>query len=172
MDSVIWTIYLRVRSRERRNELKRVWDFISVEYLTLVFPQLVFTWIEAKWNSNQYGFQIRHFDRNEISNRYEIFMWTKFTRSEMNKRKTRWILRLTRMCVWNSLPVLFHCGHFDRNEIWFQVKKYHVDTTRSETPAHVHQNIKSFWNAAEMKRHVNRTRFHAWVHFASHVNVL
>ena len=48
---------------------------------------LVFTWIEAKWNSKQYGFHIGHFDQNEISNRHEILMWTKFIRSEMNKHK-------------------------------------------------------------------------------------
>ena len=27
-------------------------------------------------------------------------------------------------------------------------------------PTHVHQNIKSFWNAAEMKRHVSRICFY------------
>ena len=46
---------------------------------------LVFTWFEAKWNSNRHGFQISRLDRIEISNRHEIFMWTKFTRSKMNK---------------------------------------------------------------------------------------
>ena len=35
------------------------------------------------------------------------------------------------------------------------------NTTRNEMPTHVHQNIRSFWNAAEMKLHVNRTCFHA-----------
>ena len=55
----------------------------------------------------------------------------------------------------------FHIGHFDRNEISFRVIKYHVNTTRNEMPTHVHQNIGSFWNAAEMKLHVNRTCFHA-----------
>ena len=54
---------------------------------------LVFTWIAAKWNSNQHEFDICHFDRNEISNRHEVFMWTKFTRSEMNRR------RLVEYCV-------------------------------------------------------------------------
>ena len=55
----------------------------------------------------------------------------------------------------------FHIGHFDRNEISFRVIKYHVNTTRNEMPTYVHQNIGSFWNAAEMKLHVNRTCFHA-----------
>ena len=39
--------------------------------------------------------------------------------------------------------------------------KYHVNTTRNERPTHVYQNIGSFWNAAEMEIHVNRTCFHA-----------
>ena len=55
----------------------------------------------------------------------------------------------------------FHIGHFDKNEISFRVIKYHVNTTRNEMLTHVHQNIGSFWNAAEMKLHVNRTCFHA-----------
>ena len=71
---------------------------------------LVFTWIEAKWNSKRYG---------------------------------------------------FHIGHFDRNEISFRVIRYHVNTTRNEMRTHVHQNTGSFWNATEMKLHVNRTCFHA-----------
>ena len=54
---------------------------------------LVLTWIEAKWNSKRYGFHTSHFDRNEISNRRDIFMWTQFTQNEINKR------RLARCCV-------------------------------------------------------------------------
>ena len=123
---------------------------------------LVFTWIEAKWNSNWCGFHIGYFDRNKISNRHESFMWTKIVRSEICwEVQTCWILSLMLMCVWNSLQVLFYCSHFDRNEISFQVIKYHVNTTRNQMPTRLHQNIGSFWNAAEMKRHVNRTCFHA-----------
>ena len=67
---------------------------------------LAFVWIEEKWNSNRFGFHIGLFDRKEISNQHEIFMWTKFTRSKMNERRpTHWVLRLLRMCVWNSLWV-------------------------------------------------------------------
>ena len=50
--------------------------------------------------------------------------------------------------------------HFDRNEVSFLVIKY-VNTIRNEMSAHVHQNIGSFWKAAEMKLHVNKTCFHA-----------
>ena len=111
------------------------------------------------------------------------------------------MLRLLRMCVWNSMWVWISYQsqnkisfYFDRNKISFQVIKYHVNTTRNEISTRVHQNIESFWNAAEMKIHGNRTCFHAglksqtgmcsfclscertvkpvWVHFASHVNVL
>ena len=38
----------RVRSHERRNELKPLWDFISVENLTSVFSQL-FTFVHMNW---------------------------------------------------------------------------------------------------------------------------
>ena len=41
----------------------------------------------------------------------------------------------------------------------FRGIKYHVNTTQNEMPTHVHQNIGSFWNAAKMKPHVNRTCF-------------
>ena len=39
--------------------------------------------------------------------------------------------------------------------------KYHADTTWNGTATHAHINIKWFWDAAEMKHHVNRTCFHA-----------
>ena len=38
---------------------------------------------------------------------------------------------------------------------------YHVNTTWNEMTTHAHQNIGSFWNAAEIKLHVNRICFHA-----------
>ena len=41
-------VLLRVRSHERRNELKLVWDSISVENLTLAFSQL-FTCVHMNW---------------------------------------------------------------------------------------------------------------------------
>ena len=53
----------------------------------------------------------------------------------------------------------FHIGNFGKNEISFRVIKYHVNTTRNEMLTLVHQNIGSFWNAAEMKLHMNS--FHA-----------
>ena len=40
---------LRVRSHERRNDLKPAWDFISVENLTLVFNQF-FTCVHMNWD--------------------------------------------------------------------------------------------------------------------------
>ena len=38
---------------------------------------------------------------------------------------------------------------------------YHVNTTQNEMAIHVHQNMGSFLNIAEMKFYVSRTRFHA-----------
>ena len=124
-----------------------------LKIFNLVFSQL-FTCVHmnAVWNSNRYGFHIGHFDRNEILNRHEIFMWTKFTRSEMNKLSL--VGYCVRMRVWNSFKT-------HRNKISFRVIKYHVNTTRNETPTHVRLYIGSFWNAAEMKSHVKRTCFHA-----------
>ena len=77
--------------------------------------------------------------------------------------QTRWILRLithVRLKLnagMDFIPAIltemkFHFG-------W--ILKYHVNTNRNEMPTHVHQNIGSFWNAVEMKLHVNRTCFHA-----------
>ena len=134
---------------------------LKISLRCLASSLLLFTWIEVKWNSERYGFHISHFERNKTSNRHEIFMGTEFTRKEMNKRRLVLNLCLMRMCVWNSLRYGLQIGHFDRNEIWFRVIKYHVNNTRNELPTHVHQNVGSFWNAAEMKLHVNRTCFHA-----------
>ena len=69
------------------------------------------------------------------------------------------MLGLMRVCVWNSLRVWILYRSFDRNEISFLGMKYHVNTTRNEMPTRVHQNIGSFWNAAEIKLHLNRTCF-------------
>ena len=74
--------------------------------------------------------------------------------------------RLVRCSVWCACAFEtkcgygFHIGHFDRNEISFRVIEYHVNTTRNEMLI-VHQIIGSFWNAAEMKLHVNKICFHA-----------
>ena len=71
------------------------------------------------------------------------------------------MLRLMRMCVWNSMRVWISYWSFWQKLISIRVIKYHVNTTRNEVvPTHVHQNIGSFWNSAEMKLHVNRTCFH------------
>ena len=139
---------------------KHLWksDILSKDAVSSL---LVFSWIEAKWNSKRYGFHIGHFDRNEISNRYEIFIWTYLP-------KMKWVstdsldvafnahVRLLTQCGYG-----FHIGHFDRNKISFRVIKYYVNTTQNEMPTHVHQDIGSFWNTAEMKLDVNRTWFDA-----------
>ena len=71
------------------------------------------------------------------------------------------MLRLMRMCVWNSMRVWISYWSFWQKIISIRVIKYHVNTTRNEVvPTHVHQNIGLFWNSAEMKLHVNRTCFH------------
>ena len=71
------------------------------------------------------------------------------------------MLRLMRMCVWNSMRVWISYWSFWQKLISIRVIKYHVNTTRNEVvPTHVHQNIGLFWNSAEMKLHVNRTCFH------------
>ena len=89
--------------------------------------------------------------------------------SEHNLPETKWIsadsldfafnthVRLKLNAGMDFIPAIltemkFHFG-------W--ILKYHVNTNRNEMPTHVHQNIGSFWNAVEMKLHVNRTCFHA-----------
>ena len=74
---------------------------------------------------------------------------------------TCWMLRLMHMCVWNSMRVWI--SHRSLWQKWNFIlgDKNHINTARNEIPPHVHQSIRSFWNAAEMKLHVNRTCFHA-----------
>ena len=74
--------------------------------------------------------------------------------------QTRWMLRLMRMCVWNSMQVWTSYRSFWQKRNFISGDKYHVNTTRNEIPTHVHQNIGSFWNAAKMKLYVSRTCFH------------
>ena len=95
---------------ERNSNRYEIWFRLKISLRCSVSFLLVFTWIEAKWNSKRYG---------------------------------------------------FHIGHFDRNKISFRVIKYYVNTTQNEMPTHVHQDIGSFWNTAEMKLDVNRTCFDA-----------
>ena len=81
--------------------------------------------------------------------------------SEMNKHK------LLGYCTWCACAFEIHCGygfhigHFDRKKICIYHKKISYKRYPNETPKHVHQNIGSFWNGAEIKRHMNRTCFHA-----------
>ena len=137
---------MRVRSHKRRNELNQVKDFILVENLIPLFTQL-FTHIHMNWGKMKFQTDMRF-------------------SCEPNLSKAKWIsadlLALLLMCmpICNSLSVSFHSCHFDRNEISFRLIKYHVNTNQDEMPAHVHQSFGSFWNAAEMKRHVNRASFH------------
>ena len=74
-----------------RGEMSSNWDEISfrlkISLRYFASSLLVFIWIEVKWNSKWYRYYIGHRDQNEISNRYEILIWTEFTRNEMNKRR-------------------------------------------------------------------------------------
>ena len=71
------------------------------------------------------------------------------------------MLRLMRMCVWNSMPVWISYRSFWQKWIFISGIKYHVNTTRNEMPTYVHQNVGSLGNATEMKLHVNRACFQA-----------
>ena len=103
----MFTLTWRTLTWEMNSNRYEISFWLKMSLRCSVSSLLVFTWIEAKWTAKRYGFHIGHFDRNQISNRHEIFMWTKFIQSEMNKI-LRWIFRLMWMCVRNSLWVLFH----------------------------------------------------------------
>ena len=87
---------------------------------------------------------------------------------EHNLLETKWIsadsldVAFKRMCVWNAILVWISyqsfwqkwnftsgnkilCKHYPKSNAW----------------SHIHQNIGSFWNAAETKLLLNRTCFHA-----------
>ena len=127
-------VNIRVRSHEKRSELKPVWNFSSVEnpVRCSVTSLLVLTWIEAKWNSNRCGC---HFGHETSKWNFKTTTWDSHMNKIYPKRKewahTPWILCLMGMCIWNSLWVLFHCGHFDTNEISFRLIKYHVNSSRN-----------------------------------------
>ena len=72
---LFWQEYVHMRG-EMISERYEISFRFKTSLRCSVSSLLVFTWIEAKWNSKRYGFHIVHFDRNEISNRHEIFMWT------------------------------------------------------------------------------------------------
>ena len=62
--------------------------------------------------------------------------------------------------------MLFHCSHFDRNEIQFRVKKYHVNNTRNEiiskkTSAHafILSKQKYFYWMGHFSRTTPKTKF-------------
>ena len=111
LPSSVFNVYFDLENAHMRNEMNsnryEISIWLKMSLRCSINSLLVFTWIEAKWNAKRYGFHIGHFDRNQISNRHEIFMWTKFIQSEMNKI-LRWIFCLMWTCVWNSLWVLFH----------------------------------------------------------------
>ena len=110
----------------------------------------VFTWTEAKWNSKRYWFHIGHFDRHEISNWHEILEEKIYYPKRNEYAETCWILRLMRMRIAGVDLISVILTEMKFNLGWW-----------NEMPTHVHQDIGSFWNAAEMKRHVNRTCFYA-----------
>ena len=66
-------IYIRGEMDSNRYEIS---FRLKISLRWSVSSLLVLTLIEVKWNSKQYGFNICYFDRNEISNRQEIFVWT------------------------------------------------------------------------------------------------
>ena len=132
-----------------RGEMNSNWYEISfqlkVSFRCSVSSLLVYTWIETKWNSNRYGFHIRHLDRNEISNRHEISMLTKFTRSETNRRK-QWV------CAFET-----HSDHFDRNEIYLSMSIKVSDRFEMESKWKVMWTELVFTPVWNLKR--------AWIHF-------
>ena len=80
--SLMWTysnslkleyVHMRGEMNSNRHEIS---FRLKISLRCSVSSLLVFTWIEVKWTSKRYGFYIGHFDRNDISNRHEIFMWT------------------------------------------------------------------------------------------------
>ena len=68
---------------------------------------LVLTWVQAKWNSLQSKFHFGQFDRIEISNCSEFFMWTVNTRSEIKLCKISLVNLITSAhvrcyCYWEN----------------------------------------------------------------------
>ena len=100
-----------------RGEMNSVWNFISVENLSPVFSQPL-SCVHMNWGKMKLKplwIYFGHFNRNEISSRHEIFMLTKFTRSEMNKcRHFEYSIYWAYVCEIHC-GYGFHNSHFDRN---------------------------------------------------------
>ena len=145
--------HLRVHSHERRNELKPVWDFISVENLTLVFSQL-FTYVHMNWGKMKLKPVWISYWSFWLKWNFKLvwdFHVHKIYQKENEEAQTHLILYLKCMCIWTSLRVLFHCSHLDRNEISLQVIKYHVNTTGNEMHTYSieilgHFEMQTKWN--------------------------
>ena len=98
---------MRVRSHERRNELKPEWDFISVENLTLVFSQL-FTCVHMNWGEMKLKtvwISYRSFwPKVNLKAAWDFHVNIIYAKRN-EYAQTRWMLRLMRMSVWNSMQV-------------------------------------------------------------------
>ena len=70
----------RVHSYERQNELKPVWDFISVENLTFVFSQL-FTCVYMNMSCGEMKLKPVWISYRSFY-RHGIFIWAVFTRAK------------------------------------------------------------------------------------------
>ena len=117
---------------------------------------------ELRWNETKNGMDFISVILTQM--KFQTSM--RFLR-EQDLPETKWISIDSLDIVFNANVRLKLIAGMDfisvilTNKISFCVIKYHVNTTQNEMPTHVHQNIRSFWYAAKLRRHVNRTCFHA-----------
>ena len=143
---------------------------------------LVFRWIEAKW-----------LELKAVWISYRSF-WPKWNfklawdfhvniiypkRNE--QAQTRWMLRLMRMCVWDSVRVWISYRSFWQK--WnfisgdkISCKHYPKWNAYYTCPSKYRVVLKCSWNETSCEQNLFSRRFWnlkpVWVHFASHLNVL
>ena len=156
---------VRVRSHESRNELKPVWDFISVETLTSVFSQL-FSCVDMNWGEMK-------LKTVWISNRSFWPTWNvkpawdfhvNIIYSKRNElAQTHWMLRLMRMCVWNSMPVWISYRSFRQK--WNFISgnriscKHHPKWNAHTCPSKYRVTLKYCWNETSCEENLFSRRF-------------
>ena len=98
---------------------------------------LVFTWIEAKWNSKRYEFHIILLDRNEISNRLEILC-------EHNLPQTKWISADSLDVAFNTHVRLKLNAGMDFISVTLTEIEFHVYRTSFHTGLKYETDMSSF----------------------------
>ena len=131
---------IRVSSHERRNELKPVWDFISISLSFRFWSAFYLCSHELRRNESQTGMDFISVMKSQTGMRFSL---------EQNLPESKWISADSLVTAFNAhvrlklIAGVISLRSFwqnDRSEITHAIRliKYHVNTSRNEMPTHVH----------------------------------